>query len=673
MDALPGRSRAGSVYSDTLNGISVRLLRFSQSEDGTFVGELQTFRLANAPHFFTASYVWGTRATSETIIHLETGPLQVLNSLVPFLHMVTNHDDFDDKDWWWIDSLCINLTNGHEREQQVRIMADIYKRARRAIIWLGEEVEEGSNCTGAIEFLHYLSSLQVAFSGDELAMRRNLDDPDFTSKCEAVSSLLFRPWFTRVWTLQEFVLPKEAKLYCGKTSITRRKFKSAIYSMFLCSTISQDFEHRLVPRKAFDGAFNRRRIHQRYANPKSRGIGLVSIMAYLGNHSATDSRDRIFSVMGLITSRDRELIGAPEYTSSTELQFARLVRSFWNEYKNLDIVCFVHLFSRYSGPEDPGADNAVPWWAPDWRAMADFASPVPLMASQSASVHIDNFRPLRSTTWKAKYNAPGSQLNKKANVHFSDSLKELWCDGVVLDTIHGLGGLDDRELRCKSFICAEEGHAMLQSTKDQERGPRSKMLPKDWLEAIARSLVLDRQDKYLCFHAPTHYINEFLHVCYACIADEPVDWSFATWFDHNKNLRFGNQTLEELIYAVPAETSSSPPPLHRPPSYPIHQQDGPDSDKLDTFLSRFHDTVRKKARRLIVTSEGLVGMAPCRAREGDVVAILFGCSIPLVLRKRGEREAWQVIGEGYAHGYLNGEVASLIKRGKKSTHRFRLV
>lgn len=477
----------------------------------------------------------------------------------------------------------------------------------------------------------------------------------------------------QVWTLQEFVLPKEAKLYCGMKSISRGKFKSAIYAIFLCSTISNDFEHELVPRKAFDGAFNRRRIHQWHTKPNSRGISLVSIMAYLGNHSATDSRDRIFSVLGLITSRDRGLIGPPEYGSSVELQFAKLVRSFWFEYGSLDIICFVHLFCRYSCPVDPGPNDAVPWWAPDWRAMIDFASPVPLMVSQSANQHIGNFRPLRSSTWKAIYDAPGSQLRKKANVHFSDNLKEMWCDGVIIDMIQGLGGLDNRELRCQSFVCSADGHDMLQSGNYLRHGPRATMLPTDWIEVIARSLVLDRQDKYLCYQAPTHYVSDFVHLCHGCIAEEPVDWSFATWFEQNRHLRFGNQSLEELIRSIPTETTSSPPPLRRPPSYPIRQLNDFDSDKIDTFLSRFHDTVRKKARRLMITNEGVVGMAPCRARESDVVAVLFGCSLPLVLRNRGESEAWQLIGEGYAHGFMNGEVDALIKRGRKSIYRFRLV
>ncbi|KAF2629653.1 hypothetical protein BU25DRAFT_485661 [Macroventuria anomochaeta] len=667
VDASPPAN--ASVFSEPVDETSIRLLRFSQPEDGVLVGELQKFPLASAPHYYTASYVWGERKYTGTAINLKSGTLPVLSTLTPFIHMVTRHGDFKPTDWWWIDSLSINLQDAQEREKQVRIMADIYRQARRAIIWLGEEKEDGSDCTNAIDFLHYLSSLQIAFRGDDDAMRSNLENPEFTDKCAAVSNLLARPWWTRVWTLQEFVLSKEAKLYCGVASISRGRFKSAIYSIFLCSTISNEFEHELVPRKLFDGAFNRRRIHQWHTNPASIGINLIAIMAYLGNHSATDSRDRIYSVLGLITEQDRALVGPAEYSTGIEHQFAKLVRSFWSIHGSLDIVCFVHLFSRDAAAKDPGPDNAVPTWAPDWRTTIDFASPVPLMASQSASEHIGNFRPVHSTRWKAIYDAPGSHLRKKADIHFSDDLKELCCNGVIVDTIHGLGGLDAQELRCQSFVCSDTRHNLMQSEEQQRNAPRGTMQPMDWLGAIARSLVIDRQDKYLCFQAPVHYVTDFLFHCHACIDGDPVDWSFSTWFEHNKQLKFGDHTLEDLVGQVPSEVTSPPPTLHRPSSHPMHQL----NDKLDTFLSRFHDTARKKACRLMITEEGVVGMAPCRARPGDIVAILYGCGIPLVLRKEASQDAWQVIGEGYLHGYMNGEIAALVKRGKKSTQRIRLV
>ncbi|KAI4917405.1 hypothetical protein J4E85_009923 [Alternaria conjuncta] len=658
-----------SPFSEPADESSIRLLRFSQPEDGVFVGKLQKFTITSAPHYYTASYVWGERKYKGAKINLKNGGLPILHSLVPFIHMVTRHGDFKATDWWWIDSLCINLDDPSEREKQVRIMADIYKRARRAIIWLGEEKEDGSDCTDAIDFMHYLSTLQIGFNGDDLAMRKKLENSEFTDKCVAVSNLLARPWWTRVWTLQEFVLPREAKLYCGKGSISRGRFKSAIYSIFLCSTISKDFEHELVPRKLFDGAFNRRRIHQWHTKPASIGINLIAIMAYLGNHSATDSRDRIYSVLGLITEQDRALIGPAEYTTSIAHQFARLVRSFWNVHRSLDIVCFAHLFCPNAAVSDPGVEDPVPTWAPDWRTTIDFASPVPLMASQSACEHIGNFRPLRSTRWKAMYDAPGEKLRKEADISFAEDLKELHCNGVVLDTIHGLGGLDERELRCESFVCRETGHDLMQSRQDQHSVSRVAKQPTEWLEAIARSLVIDRRDKYLCFQAPDHYISDFLFLCHACVDGDPVDWSFATWFERNRHVMFGNVSLEDIVRQIPTKFSSPAPTLHRPPSHPVHQM----NDKLDTFLSRFHDTVRKKARRLMVTEQGYVGMAPCRARPGDVVAIVFGCSIPLVLRGMASQSAWQVVGEGFVHHQMNGEIADELNNGTLNVRRLRLV
>jgi hypothetical protein len=662
-------SASALAFSDLVDETSIRLLRFSRTEDGGFVGELRKFPIAGAPHYYTASYVWGERKYTGITVDVKTGRLPVLDSLVPFLRMVTRHGDFKGTDWWWIDSLCINLDDSREREQQVRIMAEIYTKTKRAIVWLGEEKEAGSDCADAIDFMHYLSTLQIAFNGDDIAMRKQLENSEFTDKCAAVTKLLARPWWTRVWTLQEFVLPKEAKLYCGMASISRGRFKSAIYSIFLCSTISQEFEHELVPRKLFDGAFNRRRIHQWHTKPASIGINLIAIMAYLGNHSATDSRDRIYSVLGIITEQDRDLVGPAEYTTNTAHQFARLVRSFWNTHKSLDIICFAQLFSRSAAVSNLNAEDAAPTWAPDWRTTIDFASPVPLMASQSACEYIGNFRPLRSTRWKAMYDAPGIRLRKQADVSFSDDLKDLYCNGVVLDTVHGLGGLDGQELRCQSFLCREAGHELLQSQQEQSSAPRATMLPMDWLGAVARSLVIDRQDKYLCFQAPVHYIIDFLFLCHACIDGDPVDWSFSTWFKHNRKLRFGNTLLEDLVRQVPTEFASPPPTLHRPPSHPIHQM----NDKLDTFLSRFHDTVRKKARRLMVTERGYVGVAPCRARPGDVVAVLFGCNIPLVLRREAPQDAWQVVGEGFVHGHMNGEITEQVKNGKLSVHQLRLI
>jgi hypothetical protein len=677
-----------SVYTSPINSTSIRLLQFSRNEDGTFTGKLNQFKLADAPPFYTASYVWGERSySSSNSLRLESGSLPVLASLAPFLDMVSQHKDFSKKDWWWIDSLCINLKDGTEREGQVKIMGKIYRRARRVIIWLGEEKEENSDCTGATHFLFQLASLPAAFRTQK-PLRQELIEDKFSEQWASVGRLLARKWWTRVWTLQEFVLPAEAKFYCGTHSISRGKFKSAMYNIHLCSTGSGDYVNDLIPRQAFDAAFNRRRIHQWYI--RSSGMNLVAIMAYLGTHSATDARDILYSVLGLITARDRRLVGDAEYQSAVWHIYAKLVRSFWEEHKSLDIICFTHLFNRHSGNLDAqggGGNEVVPSWTPDWRARIEFISPVPLMVSQSASECIGNFRPLGSAIWKAMYDAPGN-LRERSNVRFHENLREMWCDGVVLDTITGLGGLEGCETRCRSYVCRDSGHDITQSQLggNGEEGTVSSM---EIIAKVARSLTLDRRDKYLRFYAPDHYVENFIALCHACLALEnqnstsnsnpertALDPLFRTWFTQNEHLVFSGRTLAQhiiilimsnprLFATVPLPTlqpSYSFPPISPTPSSLDHHRDQTEAEEQeqDSYLTRFHDTVRKKSRKLMVTGKGYVGMAPCRARLGDVVAIVFGCSIPLVLRRSGVREAWTVVGEAYVDGVMQGEVEGLL-------------
>lgn len=707
-----------SVYTTQISATSIRLLQFSrnQSDHGTtpstFTGKLKKFRLAEAPPFYTASYVWGEKSYSnDSAISLKSGSLPVLSSLTPFLNMVCSHKDFSPTDWWWIDSLCINLKDVQEREDQVRIMGDIYRAARRVIIWLGEEREEGSDCAGATAFLWHLSCLPPAFRTNK-ALRAELMESTFSRQWTSVGRLLARKWWSRVWTLQEFVLPREAKFYCGQHSISRGKFKSAMYNIHLCSTGSGDYVNDLIPRHAFDAAFNRRRIHQWYL--RSSSMNLVALIAYLGNHSATDARDMLYSVLGLITKRDRKMVGDAEYQSSVQHIYAKLVRSFWDEYQSLDIICFTHMFNGYSRNLDAeqreGSNEAVPSWAPDWRARVEFSSPVPLMASQSASACIGNFRPLGSKFWKAVYDAPGPELRKGANVRFHANLKEMWCNGILLDCIDGIGGLIDCETRCRSNVCIDSGHEMVQTIETQYdwKEERSDQQSLKVVEAVARSLVLDRRDKYLRYHAPVNYVSDFLILCHACLSRDnsdhgneddddiisgPVDELFLTWFKQNRHLRFDTLTLAEHIERIISTTdptlfstlpiprlqpSYSFPPLSPTPTgltqaqFQAHAHINSESEDQDSYVTRFHDTVRKKSRKLMVTKKGYIGMAPCRARIGDVVAVLFGCSIPLVLRRVGVREAWCVIGEAYVDGFMLGEVASLVS-GEAVVKSFRIV
>ena len=51
--------------------------------------------------------------------------------------------------------------------------------------------------------------------------------------------------------------------------------------------------------------------------------------------------------------------------------------------------------------------------------------------------------------------------------------------------------------------------------------------------------------------------------------------------------------------------------------------------------------------------EDQIGLGPAAATKGDIVAILYGCSVPVVLRKSGDGEV-TLVGECYVHGLMAG-------------------
>jgi hypothetical protein len=82
-------------------------------------------------------------------------------------------------------------------------------------------------------------------------------------------------------------------------------------------------------------------------------------------------------------------------------------------------------------------------------------------------------------------------------------------------------------------------------------------------------------------------------------------------------------------------------------------------------------------RRFMLTRRGYLGWAPDNAldngeenhaRIGDLVAIVFGCSTPLIIRPREER--FVVVGEAYVQGYMNGEAFRLIDGDKCEVQSF---
>lgn len=607
---------------------------------------MTTFSLTSSdcPPYTTISYTWGDES-SDVSIELDGQDVQVLKNVMPLLEMLSTNScaDFDvTDDWLWIDSICINQSDINERASQVKLMGQIYRQAAQTIVWLGERFDFTDE---ALDFLTLLDDRRQALRHAANMRRKKLQagqkmPPDLEdhSGWKSLERLLENPWWRRVWTLQEYLLAPELKFYCGTKSLTRGTFRRGMDTLELCYP-----QESCISSSVWTTASNRRRVGDWYRFDHSRErMSLVSLMAFCGDYGVTDARDRIWGVHGLAREEDKQMIGDPTYRPDVRTLYTGLVKNFIEKHDCLDIICYSELF--------PSPNPDWPSWVPDWQTSLPKPHVVPLMVSQSANPHLANFRPVNiSSTPKkvVKYSASGTE---RPEIRFSNSnsSQECACQGVLLDVVDGLGPMQGNLI------------PTVVSTSPANTQPANMPEKELMLHSLARSLVMDRMDRFLECRAPARQYARDLRQLVMAI-EQPGDdddsprsglWFSRWWEEVNQDpvLRVRGFTIEMLCSGGDVATS---------PSRPI-----PRTSK--SFFSRFRGTMKSKSRRLLVTDMGHLGLCPSQTQKGDVVCILLGCSVPVVLRKvqnrqNVDRPTFKLVGECYLDGFMNGEGLKLDK------------
>ncbi|ROV98390.1 hypothetical protein VMCG_07200 [Cytospora schulzeri] len=570
---------------------------------------------------------------------------RVLQSVLPLLRMICSNPrgDFDlENDWFWIDSICINQSDSVERASQVKLMGHIYTQAKSTIVWLAEGTEDRDR---AIDFLGELAERRQELRRGVKRTGKRLP-PDLMDHpgWKFLERLLSLPWWRRVWTLQEFILARDLTFYCGTKSIHCSGFRKGMHSVELCRPFESHIESRV-----WHTAWNRRRLIQWYEHDERRdNMSLVSILAFCGDYQATDPRDRVWAVYGLVCSQDKLIMGHPTYGYDVKTLYTNLVKVYIEKHKSLDIMGYAQLF-RSHDPEWPS-------WVPDWRVESQ-PLVVPLMVSQSSKETLDNFRPDHAShrhnrVFRAKllFKAAGDQ---PPIPQLWDNSGYLTCRGVLVDYIDGLGNKQDSD--------EAQGNDSTSPLNTMDVKPQERVGLRD---SLARSLTLNRQDQYLESSAPVRrYSRELQQLAVACLDPDKTDqqaphW-FRSWWLVNSGLRIRGSSIRDICYTQDWDRTLS----HSSNPIPRAQR---------SFFLRMRGVMKERFRRIMVTDEGHVGVAPKRAQKGDLVCVLFGCSVPVVLRKREQGDAdepvYELIGECYLDGFMNGEALRL---GKPS-HDFKI-
>lgn len=393
----------------------------------------------------------------------------------------------------------------------------------------------------------------------------------------------------------------------------------------VCRSISTADKCTLVGIKetlAFTHANNRRRAWGLYKAGKRTGVNLTlslpALAAYFCCMNATDDRDRLYGLMALSTDR---FVPYADYRLSAQEVYLRFTRAFIAHHKSLDIICMASIYGAPSGSSRPS-------WVPDWQKR--YPQVIPSMVSQSSRTQIGNLRTPTalevdpSFYWSASNNAPAV---------FSFEGSGLFARGVVVDEVDGLAGP-------KHF-------KMVQSSKWSPLGSsHSVSSTKDLLMSVCRSLVRDRGDRYLRYPMPSaDFFRDFIALLGRTMTKScsSTPKELQEWFEWTRSFRIHAHSFESTLRDSP---SGDVDPLDAAPNE--------DEYYHDTFFGRFFDTVVRLSLRLMVSRNGCTGMAAEKAMKGDLVCVLFGCSVPVLLRKSDDKDSFKLIGECFLDGYMDG-------------------
>lgn len=387
---------------------------------------------------------------------------------------------------------------------------------------------------------------------------------------------------------------------------------------------------------AFHHPWTRRRawyLHKFGLNKLGRSLdlSLLALAVYFCNYDTTDDRDRLYGLTGLCTENHGLEVN---YSWTVDEVYLRFAKSFIMHHKSLDIISFASLFVATSS-------SALPSWVPDFRTGIR-PLVVQLMASQSSCSFIGNLRPghgqLADRGHKlACYSACGS---REAEYRFEGST--LFANGFVIDTIDGLASSGNFEL--------------VQSSEQHSQCSDAACSPVRHVRSICRSLVLGRKDRYLQYPMPVgQYYRDLLVLCASVTSESAtsVYSEFRNWFESTRRLRIHGNSFEEDLMAVLKDAPE------------ISELNFPPQDEYiqDSFYGRFFDVVERMSLRLMTSCNGRIGMASPKAIKGDLICILFGCSIPMILRKVKHKDQYTVVGECFLDEYMEGK--AMEQRGKQ--------
>ena len=658
----------------------VLVLKKAPNDYEPLIGYLHRDRLSDAVDYAALSYNWGSPLKLDNNIYLlpeENTPLDKSFSL----RIRNNLFCRKDKDIKiWVDALCINQDDPSEKTDQLSKVAQIYSLARRVCIWLGEN-DNHNESHRAMDFIPQLV--------DMVSLDSDTTDEQQAEQWAALSYLIRDPWFSRRWIVQEISHARYATVHCGKRVVHWNTLVDAISIL-----VSHEDSIRALfkPSKWRFGHNTLGEIQYSSANILVNVISNLFPMTEDGSHGkplksleylvttlqtfdASDPRDIIYALVYLArdTADHRVQLGRHDTGSPSPDGKPKLAVNYHKEPVEV-YMDFTRFCTESTGSLDiicrPWAKpigEPLPSWIPSLEN-AEFGRP------DSENRGRKNGQSLLGPVDQPVYCASGAS---KAHAVFEDG-RLLKAKGISLGTITSVS------LRSTSGMVFRES-LELGGWNGNEQKPRTvpdriwrtliadrdlnKQRPPLWYQrACMRSLEI--ADTFSNGDLNTTQLSNdlsFLRDYLRRVRD--VTWN-RCFFNAETSLHgilrpFHAETEDDSPAGIEPSGGEEPTEVGNTPTPKANEQEAVADKASQQNTTKISDKTQSEripnqSTKPPQTRQSLYGLCPPHTQQGDYVCILFGCSVPVVLRpfNTAGRDKFELVGEAYVHGKMNGEAVA---------------
>jgi hypothetical protein len=580
-----------SIYGDLPLDSSkseIRLFSLHDSDDENALLSAQLERATLNDDYSALSYVWGDEHNQRPI-QLNDVNTTITANLEKALKQLRAEKKATK---FWIDAICINQRDNTEKSGQVQMMGEIYKHANvRTVLWLGEADNDSH------EAFKLIATADRQFFVDY--------DPSATSPAlQALRILLKRPWWKRMWVIQEMMLSPNPIIKCGADEVNFEKL--VIFRNLYWKAQNEDIERFLPLLNLWrECPFTPMLEYHRLTWLDGElSLWLMDVAPFQCRYL----RDKVYGIMGLIHPDIRKQITV-SYDEAVDDKMVLLEATIISFHRE-------GLIPLQHGQVEKDTSLGLPSWCPDWNSKSTI---VPLVGFQFATYPVtSSFRP-PTDKWLF-----GGEGEIKPRLRFSKNKEILFLHGFVVDTVDFVNGVGTEEISEAAVYTGDD--LAIRAQNRMERLESTKKACLRWEEHVRTSKSVNYSG-----------------------SDGGYEEAFCRTIAVNRN--FDQTALDSDVKPIfdawiGREIASDGASCSKPV----------DAKRIKDYSYSVLSLCTK--RTFITTTTGYFGLAPQKTKAGDLVCIVYGADVAFILRKP-EPELGDVpgsfVGEAYIHGIMQGE------------------